>query len=122
MSGEPFEIREDGSAVIRLHVQPAAGRTAIAGRFGDALKVKVAAPPEGGRANDACAALLAEILGVKPQAVELLSGASSRSKRFAVSGLEEDDLRRLVDQALERSGSSAPGGNAKGERRVEGRR
>lgn len=122
MSGEPFEIREDGSALIRLQVQPAAGRTAIAGRFGDALKVKVAAPPEGGRANEACAALLAETLGIKAQAVELVSGGSSRSKRFAVSGIEEEDLRRLLDQALERAGSTSPGGNAKGERRVEGRR
>lgn len=122
MSGEPFEILQDGKAVIRLHVQPAAGRTAVAGRFGDALKVKVAAPPEGGRANDACAALLAEILGVKAQAVEIIAGATSRTKSFAVTGLEADDLRRLLDQAVERSGSGAPGGNAKGERRVEGRR
>lgn len=122
MSGEPFEIRDDGSAVIRLQVQPAAGRTTIAGRFGDALKVKVAAPPEGGRANDACVALLAETFGVKPQAVELLSGASSRSKRFVVSGVEEEDVRRLLDQALERGGPIARGGNAKGARRVEGRR
>ena len=122
MSGEPFEIREDGKAVIRLHVQPAAGRTAIAGRFGDALKVKVAAPPEGGRANDACAALLAETLGVKPQSVELLTGAASRTKVFVVAGVEEDDVRRLLEQALERGGSIARGGNAKGDRRVEGRR
>lgn len=122
MSGEPFEIRDDGSAVIRLQVQPAAGRTTIAGRFGDALKVKVAAPPEGGRANDACVALLAETFGVKPQAVELISGASSRSKRFVVSGVEEEDVRRLLDQALERGGPIARGGNAKGARRVEGRR
>lgn len=122
MSGEPFEIRDDGNAVIRLQVQPAAGRTTIAGRFGDALKVKVAAPPEGGRANDACVALLAETFGVKPQAVELISGASSRSKRFVVSGVEEEDVRRLLDQALERGGPIARGGNAKGARRVEGRR
>lgn len=122
MSGEPFEIRDDGSALIRLQVQPAAGRTTIAGRFGDALKVKVAAPPEGGRANDACAALLAETFGVKPQAVELVSGASSRSKRFVVTGVEEDDIRRLLDQALERGASIPRGGNAKGDRRVEGRR
>ena len=122
MSGEPFEIREDGSALIRLQVQPAAGRTAIAGRFGDALKVKVAAPPEGGRANEACAVLLAETFGVKPQSVELVSGASSRSKLFVVNGVEEEDLRRLLDQAIDRAGSSSRGGNAKGERRVEGRR
>ena len=122
MSGEPFEIREDGKAVIRLHVQPAAGRTAIAGRFGDALKVKVAAPPEGGRANEACSALLAETFGVKANAVELLSGESSRTKRFAVSGVEEDDVRRLLEQALGQGGSIARGGNAKGDRRVEGRR
>lgn len=122
MSGEPFEIRDDGSAVVRLQVQPAAGRTSVAGRFGDALKVKVAAPPEGGRANEACVALLAEVLGVKTTDVELLSGESSRSKRFAIRGVEEDDLRRLLEQALVRAEPTVRKGNVKGGRRVEGRR
>ena len=44
---------EAATIVLRLHVQPGAGRSAVTGRYGDAVKVKVAAPPERGRANEA---------------------------------------------------------------------
>ena len=50
---------DNGTAVVRLHVQPGAGKTAVVGRHGDAVKVRVAAPPEGGRANDAVVVLMA---------------------------------------------------------------
>lgn len=115
MVDELFDIDGDGRAVIRLHVQPGAGRTAVVGRHGDALKVRVAAPPEKGRANAACAALLAEALGVAESDIELTSGESSRSKRFAVSGLEEDELRKRLELALTLAGEPAGGsGNASG--------
>ena len=103
MVEELFAVSSDGSFVIRVHVQPGAGRTSVVGRHGDALKLKVAAPPEQGRANDACAALLAEILGVKPSNVTLSSGGSSRSKRFTVTGIERDDLAHRLDLALEQA-------------------
>ena len=94
--------------VLRLHVQPGAGRTAVVGRHGDALKVKVGAPPEGGRANDAVVALVADTLGIKASQVELTSGASSRSKRIRISGVEADDLRRALQLAI--AGGNAGGG------------
>ena len=86
--------------VLRLHVQPGAGRSAVVGTFNDALKVRVAAPPQGGRANDACLALVADLLGVKTDQLELTSGASSRDKRVKVRGVEVDDVRRLIDAAV----------------------
>ena len=89
-----------GSIVIRLHVQPAAGRTAVSGRHGDALRVRVAAPPVGGRANEACARLLAELLGTPAGQVELLSGPTSRSKRFRVTGVDPEQVRHLLDRAI----------------------
>lgn len=113
MIGDLFEMRDDTTAVVRLHVQPSAGRTAVSGTYADSVKVKVAAPPEGGRANEACAELLAGVLGVKPAAVELVSGSSSRSKRFAVTGVAEADVRRrLADAVAEAGGGRArtPGG------------
>jgi len=94
------------TVVLRVHVQPGAGKSAVTGRYGDAVKLKVAAPPEGGRANDAVASLLASTLGVDRSHVELASGAASRAKRFTVSGVDLDDFRRLLGEAL--------AGNARG--------
>ena len=101
--------------VLRVHVQPGAGRGAVVGRFGDALKVKVAAPPEGGRANEAVTELLATTLGVPTSGVALVSGAGSRSKRFQIGPVPLDAARRLI-LAAELGGSAPAGGrgNARG--------
>src|SRR5918912_585444 len=92
---------EDGSVVIRLHVQPGAGRTAVVGRHGDAVKVRVAAPPEGGRANDAVVALMAASFDVKLAQVTLVSGQSSRAKRVKLDGIAESKVERLLELAME---------------------
>jgi uncharacterized protein len=92
---------ESGTAVIRLHVQPGAGRTAVVGRHGDAVKVRVAAPPEGGRANDAVVALIAASFDVKLAQVSLISGQSSRAKRVQISDISESELERLLELAME---------------------
>lgn len=108
MVDDLFEMNADGAAVVNVHVQPGAGRTAVVGRHGEALKVRVAAPPSEGRANEACAALLAETFGVKAAAVALVTGPTSRSKRFAITGIEEAEVRRLLEEAVER-GNAASG-------------
>src|SRR5438552_18952122 len=96
---QPARAGGDGqeTIVLRVHVQPGAGRTAVSGRYGDSLKVRVAAPPEGGRANAACRAFLAELLGLREDQVELTGGPSSRSKRFRITGVEAADLRRILE-------------------------
>jgi uncharacterized protein (TIGR00251 family) len=100
---------EEGAVVLHVHVQPGAGRGAVVGRHGDSLKIRVAAPPVDGRANDAAVALLAEALEVKARDVELVSGQRSRVKRFRVRGVtaEEVDvqLRLALDAADARIGS-----------------
>ncbi|MDQ3107042.1 MAG: DUF167 domain-containing protein [Actinomycetota bacterium] len=106
---ELFDVTEGGTVRLRLHVQPGAGRTSVLGTHGDALKVRVAAPPEKGRANEACAALVAELVGVKVAAVTLESGATSRSKSFAVTGIEVDELVRRLELALEDASGNARG-------------
>lgn len=108
MTGDVFDVGSDGSVVLRLHVVPGAGRTAVTGRHGDALKVRVAAPPDRGRANDACLALVAGTLGVAGGQVELVGGPASRSKRVRVSGLGPDEVRRLVEAALGAPGGGGP--------------
>jgi uncharacterized protein (TIGR00251 family) len=99
----------EGHVVIQVHVQPGAGRTAVVGRHGDALKVKVAAPPAEGRANDAVVALLAETLGVKPAAVSVVSGATSRSKRIRVDGVDPESVTPALERAAETAGNPGSG-------------
>ena len=79
-----------------MHVQPRASRPGVAGLHGDAIKVRVAAPPLEGKANDALAELLAQALGVGRRAVHLFAGTAARDKIVEVSGVTADDVRRLV--------------------------
>ncbi len=65
---------------LRLRVSPGAGRAAIVGRYGEGWKVRVTAPPEDGRANDAVLRLLADTLAVPRASVTLVSGHSGRDK------------------------------------------
>jgi uncharacterized protein (TIGR00251 family) len=104
---------ETVTVTLRVHVQPGAGRTAVVGRHGDSLKVRVAAPPQGGRANEACAALLAETFGVAPAAVELVSGPSSRMKRFRLAGVDLHEFTKLLEAAVE-EGTAGEGPKARG--------
>ena len=106
---ELFDDPGDGKVVLRVHVQPGAGRTAVQGVHGNALKVRVAAPPEKGRANEACAALVAELADVKPAAVSLTGGETSRAKRFTVTGADVDELVRRLELALEDASGNARG-------------
>jgi uncharacterized protein (TIGR00251 family) len=81
----PAWLQIDGAAaVLHLHVQPGAKRTEIVGEHGEALKVRLAAPPVDGKANAELLDYLAERLGLPRAALTLKSGESSRRKRVAV--------------------------------------
>jgi uncharacterized protein (TIGR00251 family) len=90
----------DDAIILSVHVQPRAGRSAVVGRHGSALKVRVAAPPVDERANAATVAVLAEALGVAPGAVELVSGARSRLKRFRIRSDDVDAVAERIDRAV----------------------
>jgi uncharacterized protein len=77
-----------GGVQLQLHVQPGASRTGIAGLHGDALKVRVAAPPTDGRANRELLDYLAELLGVARARIALVKGESGRRKIVTVQGIE----------------------------------
>ena len=77
-----------GGVQLQLHVQPGASRTGIAGMHGDALKVRVAAPPAEGRANRELLDYLATILGVARSQLSLVKGESGRRKTVIVLGIE----------------------------------
>ena len=76
------------STRVRLRVAPGAQRAGVVGRHGEAWKVRVAAPPEGGRANEAVVRLLAETLRVPREAVTLVSGHGGRDKIVELTGLD----------------------------------
>lgn len=73
---------------IRIHVQPGASKTELAGRYGDALRVRVATAPVDGKANDALLRHLATVLGVPRRAVEITAGLTSRRKVVNVTGVD----------------------------------
>ncbi len=81
---------EDGVITLTLHVQPGAKRSEITGLHGDALKIRLAAPPIEGRANDALLHFLADAFGVPQRNVELRRGEQSRHKTVRVSGSTVD--------------------------------
>jgi len=66
--------------VLTLHVQPGAKRTQLAGRHGNALKLRLAAPPVEGRANEMLRAFLADAFGVPQRNVTIVRGEASRDK------------------------------------------
>ncbi len=87
-------LRPDGDGVVlSLHIQPGAKRTEVAGLHGDALKIRLAAPPVDGKANEALIAFLAKTLGVPKARVELVAGQTSRAKRVRVTGVDPTTAR-----------------------------
>lgn len=84
-------LRVDGDGVVlTLHVQPGTKKTEVAGLHGEALKIRLAAPPVDGKANECLLGFLAKRLGVPKSHVALLSGGTSRSKRVRVAGAAAD--------------------------------
>ena len=82
---------------ISVHVQPNARSTGIAGRHGEALKIRVAAPPSASRAHQLVIELIAQKLGVPKSRVRLRRGRRSRAKLIEVLAPGEDALRSLGD-------------------------
>lgn len=80
------------TCTLNLRVIPNAPRNEIAGRLGDAIKVKIHAPALEGRANDAVCSFLAEQLTLPRRAVSLLRGETSRNKVIRIEGLAEADV------------------------------
>jgi len=87
------------STRVRLRVSPGANSARVVGRHGEAWKVRVAAPPEGGRANDAVVRLLAETLSLPRDAVTLVSGHGARDKIVELAGLDPTQIERRLSSA-----------------------
>lgn len=86
-----------GGTVVPVRAQPGARKNAVLGERAGALRVAVSAAPEKGKANAAIVAVLADALGCRAAQVGLLAGATSREKKFLVSGLPAEEIRRRLD-------------------------
>ena len=92
-------LRQSGQqTTLTLHIQPGAKKTEVAGVHGDALKIRLAAPPVDGKANAALIAFVANRLDVAKSAVSLKSGQTSRRKVLEVTAAPADTAERLLPQ------------------------
>jgi uncharacterized protein (TIGR00251 family) len=94
--GEWFKS-SSGRLLVEIKALPGASRSRVAGIRDGALLVRVAAPPEKGKANDELRSCLAEALGLSKSEIELVSGASSRRKRVSLPAGMEAALLRLAE-------------------------
>lgn len=89
---------ERPSTFLRLRVVPGSAKPGMVGRYGDAWKLRVSAPPERGQANEATLDLLADTLGLPAANVRLVSGHGSRDKTVEVAGMTTAEAERRLAQ------------------------
>jgi hypothetical protein len=89
---------ERPSTFLRLRVVPGSAKPGMVGRYGDAWKLRVSAPPERGQANEATLDLLADTLGLPAANVRLVSGHGSRDKTVEVAGITTAEAERRLAQ------------------------
>ena len=93
----PFVSPAPGGARVRVHVVPRASRTEVCGMQGDALKVRLQAPPVDGKANAALCAFVADAAGLPKRAVSVVAGETSRSKTLFAAGADPAALAAALN-------------------------
>jgi hypothetical protein len=92
-----FSVSEqEGSVTFRVRVQPRASRTELAGEHDGAIKLRLAAPPVDGKANEECRRFLAKLVRVPLSSVQILAGESSRDKVIRVYGVSAERVREAL--------------------------
>jgi hypothetical protein len=90
-------------ARLTVKVHPRARRTALAGRFGEAYKLDLAAPPVDGKANDECIRFLAEFAAVPRARVRIVTGLTNRTKVVEIEGVPQNDLEQRLAATVTKS-------------------
>lgn len=93
-----WRLAADGRITLTLHIQPGAKKTEVAGLHGKALKIRLAAPPVDGKANEALIKFIADTLRLPKSAVSLKSGQSSRHKVLEIVGTTPAAVAELAPQ------------------------
>lgn len=105
----PFIQKNSNGIILKVFVQPRSSKNMIAGQHGDALKIKVTAPPVDDAANKMCVQYLAKWFKVPKSSIEIISGHTSRTKRLLLrykneknaSGSEQKRIRSLISTLLD---------------------
>jgi len=92
---KPLEETEEGVR-IRLRIQPRASRTEVVGLHGDRLRIRLAAPPVDGAANEELTRFLGDLLGVPGHAVGITAGHAGRQKTVLVRGVSLDAAAKAL--------------------------
>ncbi|AJP49135.1 hypothetical protein PG1C_13230 [Rugosibacter aromaticivorans] len=92
-----LRVNDDG-VTLTLYIQPGAKKTEVVGLHGEALKIRLHAPPVDGQANAQLIAFLAQRLALPKRAVTLLAGESSRAKRVRVAGIDAACVRAQLGE------------------------
>jgi uncharacterized protein (TIGR00251 family) len=95
----PSSSRSDAPAdlTVAVRIQPRASKNGVSRMEDGTLKIRLTAPPVDGAANEALVAYLAKALGVSKSSVEIVSGHTSREKRIRISGVDREDIDRLLN-------------------------
>jgi uncharacterized protein (TIGR00251 family) len=92
----PFIQENSNGIILNAFIQPRSSKNMISGRHGDALKIKLTAPPVGGAANKMCIQYLSKWLDIPKSSIEIISGHTGRTKRVLLRlGNEGKDRKRI---------------------------
>jgi uncharacterized protein (TIGR00251 family) len=83
-------------ARVTVRVHPRAKRSAVTGRFGEAYKLDLAAPPVDGKANQECMRFFANLAGVPQARVRIVTGLTSRMKVVEIDGISQEELEKRL--------------------------
>ena len=100
-------VQGQNGVVLTVHVQPKASRTEYVGIHGDALKIRIAAPPFDGAANDELVRFLADCCAVPSASISILAGAKSRAKRVLIKGVTSKTVLARLVTLTKRGGGEA---------------
>src|ERR1051325_3187983 len=100
----PFLEQHGAHLLIHIKAVPNSSRTQLAGTLGNALKIKIAQPPEDGKANKAIIQLLAELLQIPQNQVTLISSPSRPQKTFQLTGITLESAQKIFSSRLANNG------------------
>ncbi len=92
----PFLTTTNNCLILNVYVQPRASKNQICGIQGLELKIRITSPPVDGAANKLCREFLADIFGVSKSSVEIISGETSRHKRFKIIGNKPGQFSKRI--------------------------